>query len=135
MQAITGLPDKKAKTETDPNPTVEPRHDDQFDALCEDGTDIERLARDLDVMGKPVRLRILIMLYRATNPVYFKDIADSLGIEYNSLAYHIAILKSCDLVTNTIDKGKGRNYSMYLISDEAKRILGKFLAFENGKDK
>ena len=124
----TGIPGNRSmKSGIDRTRPVQSNRDDPFDISCKDGADIERLARDLEVMGNPVRLRILITLYKANKPLYFKDIADALSIEHNSLAYHVALLKSCDLVVNTIDKGKGRNYSTYLISDEGKELLGKFM--------
>nr|MDO8087335.1 winged helix-turn-helix domain-containing protein [Candidatus Sigynarchaeum springense] len=85
--------------------------------------DYEKMARDLDVMGNATRLRILMLLLNSPRPVTFNDLASRLGIDRNALAYHVAILKSCELVSNTLQKGTGREFSRYSITEKARQYL------------
>lgn len=82
--------------------------------------------RNLNIIGNKIRLAILYLLFEKKNKMSFNEIARNLGVENNKLAYHIALLKKGQFVTNEMrfNNKEGKSFSFYGLSEKGSKAIG-----------
>jgi predicted transcriptional regulator len=81
----------------------------------------EELARVLNGLGHPVRLRIVALLARENRPMYLNEIANGLGINRALAKVHLKKLEAAGIVRSKIvldeERGKALRFYELLLFD------------------
>lgn len=64
--------------------------------------ELEKLARMLDGLGHPLRLRIVALLAREGRPMYLSEIASSLGVSRALAKIHLKKLEKAGIVSSRV---------------------------------
>lgn len=64
--------------------------------------ELEKLARILDGLGHPLRLRIVALLTREGRPMYLSEIASSLGVSRALAKIHLKKLEKAGIVSSRV---------------------------------
>ncbi|WP_251948598.1 ArsR/SmtB family transcription factor [Thermococcus argininiproducens] len=77
--------------------------------------DIERLAKKLDALGHPLRLRIVSLLARENRAMYLNEIANALEINRALAKVHLKKLKAAGIVKSKVvlDEERGKALRFY----------------------
>ncbi len=86
---------------------------------------LRRLEKIFGILGNELRLRILnLLLQNGSKKFNFNEIAEEISIKKNKLAYHIALLKNNNFVSNEMRAERNdRTFSYYTITDKGKNTL------------
>jgi len=81
----------------------------------------EQLLIAYKALSHPIRLKAIIEI--AKNPgISFSELLEKLAVKSSLLAYHLAVLKSADLVTIRYER-KSKKVSHYYLTEFGERIL------------
>jgi len=77
--------------------------------------DVEELAKLLDGLGHPLRLRIVALLAGERRPMYLNEIARSLGISRGLAKIHLKKLEKAEIVRSrlVVDEERGKALRFY----------------------
>ncbi len=93
-------------------------------------TELEELAKTLDALGHPLRLRIIALL--AGGELYLNEIANKLGVSRALAKVHLKKLERAGLVKSRIElvKGEAKALRYYKLQDFDVHISPQFLRKE-----
>jgi len=91
---------------------------DKFDDL-----ELRKKERDFSIIGNKIRLKILIKL-SVNDKLNFNKLAELIKLDKNKLAYHLALLKNYNFISNEkILNKEGKAFSFYSITDKGKQYF------------
>lgn len=97
--------------------------------------DIEEVAKKLDALGHPIRLRIVMLLAKESRAMYLNEIAKRLDITRALAKVHLKKLEAAGIVKSKIIlvEGEARALRYYELQDFEIHLSPKILRGEKGE--
>ena len=85
--------------------------------------DLRRKERDFGIIGNKIRLKVLYKLCE-NDSLNFNKLAELTKTDKNKLAYHIALLRNANFISNEKKQNKeGKAFSFYSITDKGRKYF------------